>query len=122
LGGRFKAGVKVNGVLRLQGNRRKCGRVCSNGYLAKIRRTKIYAMLRFHIPNVQTLLVVVTACYVEYQPFFIVCDGFDTQDLATQGSLGAVKKVSNHESNSLPEQPYSNLAKPDSLPLCSGVG
>ena len=38
--------------------------------------------------------------------YFIVCDGFDTQDLATQGSLGAVKKVSNPESNSLPKQPY----------------
>jgi hypothetical protein len=37
---------------------------------------------------------------------FIVCDGFDTQDLATQGSLGAVKKVSNPESNSVPKQPY----------------
>jgi hypothetical protein len=37
---------------------------------------------------------------------FIVCDGFDTQDLAMQGSLGAVKKVSNPESNSLPKQPY----------------
>ena len=48
--------------------------------------------------------------YKIMQKGFIVGEGFNTQELATRGSLGALKWVLNPEANSLPQQNTPLLA------------